>query len=621
MAQLNLLKSKRFYPLFWTQFFGAFNDNFLKNALVIMVTYRSATVLGMPHTEIVALAGGLFILPFFLFSAVAGQLADKFEKTKLIRYIKGAEILIMFLATYGLFSEKFGFLLFVLFLMGLHSTFFGPIKFSILPQHLQSQEMVAGNALVEAGTFLAILLGTIGGGVLIQTASGPAFVSISLIAIAISGFVICLYIPKAPPVDPGLKVEFDPIRPTYRIVQTTRETRSVFLSILGISWFWFFGGVMLSIFPSLCKDVLGANGNVVTLFLAMFSIGIATGSMLCERLSRRRLELGLVPLGSIGVSLFTALLGWISIDFPRTENLATATEILSKPRGLLILVILFLLSMFSGFFTVPLYTMMQEHSPAKLRSRIVAGGNVMNAIFMVASTIMLIGLYRLNISIPHIIILMAILNAVVASYIFNLLPEFLFRFLAWGLAQMIYRLRVTGEENIPQQGPALLICNHITFVDWLILSAGVGRPIRFVMDHGFFKGFFLKRLMKRAKVIPIAPAKEDPYVLESAFAQVAQSLNDGHLVCIFPEGRITSTGDMNPFKPGVLRALQTTPVPVIPMALNGLWGSLFSRKDKSLIQKRPRKFWAHIELRIGQPIPATSATVEKMRAAVESLRD
>jgi 1-acyl-sn-glycerol-3-phosphate acyltransferase len=264
---------------------------------------------------------------------------------------------------------------------------------------------------------------------------------------------------------------------------------------------------------------------------------------------------------------------------------------------------------------------MQEFSPPKIRSRIVAGGNVMNALFMVASSLLLILLYRLGVSIPYIIMLMALLNALVAAYIYTLLPEFLFRFMSWGLAHLIYRLKVRGEENIPHEGAALLICNHVSFIDWLILSAGVGRPIRFVMDHSFFKGFFIKRFMKRAGVIPIAPAKEDPYVLEAAFKQVAQSLNDGHLVCIFPEGKITGSGEMNPFKPGVLRALETTPVPVIPMSLNGMWGSLFSRKDKGLLNKRPRKFWAHIELRIGTPIPAPGVKLEQMRAAVEALKD
>lgn len=416
-------------PLFWTQFLGAFNDNFLKNALVMLVTFRTATVLGMPYTEIVALAGGLFILPFLLFSALAGQLADKYEKTTIIRYVKGAEILIMFLATYGLLTEQFAFSLGVLFLMGLHSTFFGPIKYSILPQHLHAKEMLAGNALVEAGTFLAILLGTIGGSVLILFESGPLIVSMGLNAMAVIGFVTCLWIPRAPSVDSTIRIELNPIGPSWRMIGFARQNRSVMTSILGISWFWFFGACMLSVFPALCKDVLNATENVPPLFLAMFSLGIGAGSMLCERLSRHRLELGLIIVGAVGVSIFTVGLYWLSADYGLNTEPQTISSFLSPGRGLVILIDLFLLSVFGGIFTVPLYTLVQTRSAPQQRSRIVAANNIINALFMVVASLLLIVLFRIDLTIPEIILVIGVMNAFAAAALCYLHPEFLHSFI------------------------------------------------------------------------------------------------------------------------------------------------------------------------------------------------
>jgi 1-acyl-sn-glycerol-3-phosphate acyltransferase len=621
MAETSALKSRKFIPLFWTQFFGAFNDNFLKNALVILVTYRSVTVLGLPPTEIVILAGGIFILPFFLFSTLAGQIADKFEKGKVIRWIKAAEIGIMALAAYGLISEHFIFCLIVLFLMGLHSTFFGPIKYSILPQHLGPNEMVAGNARIEAGTFLAILLGTISGGLLIALPAGTTIVSIGLIAVAIIGFATSWLVPEAPAIDSNLKIRFNPIRPTLEMFGFARQSRSVFLSILGISWFWLFGAAILSLFPPLVKDVLSGDEGVVTLFLAMFSIGIAVGSFLCEKFSKHRLELGLVPLGSIGISVFGILLWhFCAGGIPHVGTaLLGPRELISTHQGVLILADLFLLSVFSGFFIVPLYTLMQERSAAKHRSRVIAANNILNALFMVVSSGILIVLHRLGLSIPQIILALAVGNAFVAVYIYFLLPEFLLRFLAWILANVIYRVRTVGHSSIPEKGAAVLVANHVSFVDWLILLAAVRRPVRFVMDHSFFRGLILKHLMTEAKVIPIASAKENQEILDQAFERIAEELESGELVCIFPEGIITFDGEMGPFRPGILKIIGRTPVPVIPVALNNLWGSFFSRKDLKILKKRPRKFWHKITVRIGKPVLAAAVTLELLEKQVAEL--
>ena len=618
MGQFELLKRNKFAALFWTQFLGAFNDNFLKNALVILVTYKVTSLLGIPSSELVVASGGIFILPFFLFSATAGQLADKYEKTKIIRIIKLAEIGIMLLSAIGLLIPCYEILLLTLFLMGLHSTFFGPVKYSILPQHLNESELVGGNAIIEAGTFLAILLGTIGGGVLISVGNGGAYlVSGGLVLVAVLGYFASRFIPLAPATDVNIKVEWNPITPTWKIIRLTRKNHPVFLSILGISWFWFFGAAMLSLFPHYCKDTLKASEGVVTLFLAIFSIGIAIGSLLCERLSRKRLELGLVPIGSIGITLATLDLFFIGVpDFGKELNVS---EFLQTSVGMHIAITLLALSVLSGFFIVPLYTMVQERSDPAFRSRIIAANNIVNAFFMVAASCTLLLLVSLGLNVPQLFLCLAVMNGIVAFYIYTLLPEFLFRFIAWILANTIYHLKVRGDEHLPKEGPALIISNHISFVDWLIIASAVKRPVRFVMDYRFAGNWMMKRFMKRAKVILIATSKEDPSILQSAFDQISKELEEGELVCIFPEGKITRDGRMSIFKPGMEKILQRNPVPVIPMAILGMWGSLFSRERGRALWKIPKRFLSRIELRIAAPVPAEQATAVAMKDAVAQL--
>ncbi len=603
MAQSRLLASRKFLPLFATQFLGAFNDNFFKNALIILVTFKAESVFGIPATQMVAAAGGVFILPFFLFSAQSGQLADKYEKTIIIKWVKGAEIAIMGLAAAGFIFHQFELLIAVLFLMGTHSAVFGPIKYSILPQHLAENDLVGGNALVEAGTFLAILLGTIAGGILVLVEpAGTTYVGAGLVVTAVLGFVACLGIPTAPPVAPDLRVRWNPLTPTWETIRFAQRTRSVFLSILGISWFWFVGGFLLSLFPAYVKEFLHADSSTVTIFLALFSIGIALGSLFCEKLSRRHLELGLVPLGSIGMSVFALDLYFIG---------AAPVE--------RICVDLFLFAIFGGFYIVPLYTLVQTRSEKSHASRIIAANNVVNAIFMVAASAMLVLFLRWNLTAPEMFLALAILNAVVAIYIYTVVPEFLLRFFAWMLANVLYRLKITGADHIPKNGPAILICNHQSFVDWLVLAAGIGRPARFIMDHSFAKGPLMKFLVRQAKIIPIASAKVNPELKEEAFRRAAFELRDNELVCIFPEGRITSDGEIAPFRPGIDRMIRETPVPVIPMALSNLWGSIFSRKDGPALHKRPRRFWSRIVLRIGAPIPPENASLNRLQEEVMRL--
>jgi 1-acyl-sn-glycerol-3-phosphate acyltransferase len=620
MSQSRLLSQRKFAPIFWTQFLGAFNDNLMKNALVIMIAYKGIVLWGLGKNEVVAAAGGLFILPFFLFSALAGQMADKWDKASITRALKLLEIVIMALAVLGFLTDQFGFLMLVLFLMGAQSAFFGPIKYSILPQHLRPDELVGGNALVEAGTFVAILLGTIAGGELIRKGNGPLVVSAMLMLFAVGGYIASRYIPRAPAASPNVKLDWNPVTPTFKMMGFAKEVRSVWLSILGISWFWLFGAVMLSLFPIIATDIVNADERLVTMFLTTFSVGIALGSLLCEKLSRQRLELGLVPLGSIGITLFAGLLAFLLRGLSPGPEAVGSFSFLLTVRGALILIDLFLLSVFSGFLIVPLYTMMQERSAVESRSRVIAANNVINALFMVIAALLLGMALRFGMSIPAIILALAVFNGIVAVYIYTLLPEFLLRFMIWVVTRIMYRVDVHGANHVPKEGPAILVCNHVSFVDWMIIGGTVKRPVRFVMDHSFFRGWLVKRILTRGKVIPIASAKEDPARLEEAFRRISEELNDGELVCIFPEGRITKDGKLNEFRPGVLKMLGTNPVPVIPMGLSGLWGSFFSRQGGHAMQKLPRRFRAPLTLKIGAPLSPEGLKLEEIQAAVVALR-
>ncbi|MCB1911983.1 MAG: MFS transporter [Rhodocyclaceae bacterium] len=624
-SQFTLLEQRRFLPFFLTQFAGAFNDNFYKNALVVLMTFQAAQFTTLAPGVLVNLAAGLFILPFFLFSATSGQLADKYEKSRLIRFTKLLEIGIMVLAAVAFALKSLPLMLSTLFLMGTQSSIFGPVKYAILPQHLKEDEIVGGNALVESGTFVSILLGTIAGGLTIALPGGSGWVSGGAIVIAMLGYVASRGIPEAPAADPGLKVDWNPITETWRNIGETRGNRTVFLSILGISWFWFYGAMFLSQFPGYAREVLGGDEHAVTLLLAVFSVGIGIGSLLCEKLSGRHVEIGLVPFGSIGLTLFGLDLWWAS---PATVAATAASAaplsigaLLSEPASWRVLFDLVMIGVFGGFFIVPLYALIQTRSEPARRSRIIAGNNILNAAFMVVAAGLGAGLLAAGASIPQLILVTALLNAGVAIYIYTLVPEFLLRFIVWLLVHTVYRLKVVGDENIPEEGPAVIVANHVSFADALIIMAGSRRPIRFVMDHHIFRWPILSFVFRNSRAIPIAPAKEDPAMMERAFDEVAAALEAGELVGLFPEGRITDNGELYPFRPGIRRIVERTPAPVVPMALRGLWGSTFSRKDGPALSRPLRRgIFNRVELVSAPPLPPAEATPERLQGIVAGLR-
>ncbi|AOI92124.1 MFS transporter [Burkholderia pseudomultivorans] len=621
-SQFDLLRERRFAPFFTTQFLGALNDNVFKIGFTSLVTYHTARFSGVDAKTAAFLISAIFILPFVLFSATSGQIADKYDKATLTRFVKTFEIVLMLVGAAGFVTHSAVLLYLCTFMMGMHSTLFGPVKYSYLPQHLAEQELVGGNGLVEMGTFIAILIGTIIGGAAAGIeGSGERVLAVSVVLIALAGRLVAQRVPATPAPQPDLVINWNPFSETWRNLALARQNRTVFLSLLGISWLWFVGATFLTSFFNFAKDVLSASPDVVTVLLATFSVGIGLGSLLCERLSQRRVEIGLVPLGSIGISVFAIELYFASRALPSPGHLLSVGEFLAGARHWRILVDLFLLAMFGGFYSVPLYALIQSRSAPTHRARIIAANNILNALFMILSALMAMGLTKAGVGIPGLFLVTALLNVVVAAYIYLLVPEFLLRFVAWVLVHTFYRIRLVHAERIPEEGAAVLVCNHVSYVDALVLAAASPRPIRFVMDHRIFKTRFASWVFRHAKAIPIAPRHEDPAMLARAYDACEAALKDGELVCIFPEGKLTRTGDINTFHHGITEILRRTPVPVIPMALRGLWGSVFSRHAQAKLP-RPvtRGVMSRLTLAVGEPIPSTLATPEALQAAVSELR-
>jgi 1-acyl-sn-glycerol-3-phosphate acyltransferase len=619
-TQSGLLGARRFAPLFVTQFLGALNDNVLKNAMVVLLTFQAASWTTIKPELLANLAAGIFILPFFLFSATAGQLADKYDKSRLAQLVKLLEIGIVIIAGIGLALHSIALLFVSLFLLGLHSTLFGPVKYAILPQHLKSEELVGGNALIEAGTFIAILVGTLLGGLLAGSGAGTEWITGAGLAIAVAGYIASRSIPAAAPPAPNLVISANPLTETWRNINFARENQTVFLSIMGISWFWLFGAMFLAQFPAYTKNILGGSETAVTLLLAIFTFGIGVGSLLCEKLSAKRVELGLVPLGSIGMTIFALDLAFASPAAPSPLPLG-ALALLEFGATWRVLADLVLLGIFGGLFIVPLYALVQQRSNPEHGARIIAANNIMNALFMVVGALCAAGMLAAGLTIPMLFAVAAICNAAVALFIYGLVPEFLLRFIIWILVHSVYRLRVQELDQVPEEGPAVIVCNHVSFVDAMMIMAACRRPIRFVMDHNIFRWPVLKFVFRTSKAIPIASAREDPAMMERAFDEVGKALDAGDLVGIFPEGKITADGNINPFRPGITRILQRNPVPVVPMALRGLWGSFFSRKDGPAMTRPFRRgIFSRIELVMAAAVPAAEASPERLQLEVTSLR-
>lgn len=621
-SQFALLKQRRFLPFFVTQCFGAFNDNVYRQAIIGLLFYLGVTA--EERTLYTNLAPALFILPYFLFSATAGQIAEKLEKSKLIRITTTMEIVIMSLAAIGFLTQNMIVLLVALFCTGLQSTLFGPVKYSILPSVLKPEELTGGNGLVEMGTSISILVGMIFGGLIFKLAGdqGPVVAATAIVVLAVSGNLVSRAIPRAEAGAPDLKINWNPIPESLAVLRLAKKQVAVRNSILGVSWFWFVGTVLTSQLPTYAEVNLGGAETLYIFALALFSIGTGVGSLLCEKLSARTVEIGLVPLGAFGIS---ALL--LDLYFARSGAASLSglevMQFVRAPGSIRIIVDLVGIGLFTGFFVVPLFALIQSRTPREELSRVIAGMNIQNAAFIVLAAVLCIVLQRfLGWTIPQVFLALAIANAVVAIYIFTLVPEFLMRFLSWVLVRGLYKLRLHGiEKNVPDEGAALLVCNHVSYMDALILSASVPRPVRWVMYYKIFNIPVMSWIFRTAKAIPIAGARENPQLMQRAFDEIDAALADGQLVGIFPEGALTRDGEIAPFKSGLEKVLEKRPVPVVPMALKGMWTSMWSHRDGRMARMRvPRRFRARIEVVAGETVDGNGATAEQLEARVRELR-
>ncbi|MCU1723045.1 MFS transporter [Pseudomonas sp. 5P_5.1_Bac1] len=616
-SQFALLKKRRFLPFFITQSLGAFNDNLYKQSLILAILYKLS--IGGDGSMLVNLCALLFILPFFLFSALAGQFGEKYTKDALIRAIKLAEVVIMSIGAVGFLYNQLWLMLLALFAMGTHSALFGPVKYSILPQALREEELVGGNGLVEMGTFLAILAGTIAAGVMMSSSTYAPVVASGIVGTAVLGYLASRAIPRAAAASPELKLQWNIVAQTGATLRMgLRQTPAVSRSIVGNSWFWFVGAIYLTQIPAYAQVWMHGDETVVTLILTLFSVGIALGSLLCERLSGRKVEIGLVPFGSFGLTLFGLLWWWHSGDIPAGIAPYDWLALLGMAKAWWILLSIVGLGVFGGFYIVPLYALIQARTPEDQRARVIAANNILNALFMVVSavvTMVLLGVAGLEI--PELFLVVSLLNIAVNAYIFSIVPEFSMRFMIWLLSHSMYRVKHRDLEQIPDEGAALLVCNHVSFVDALLIAGAVRRPMRFVMYYKIYNLPVLNFIFRTAGAIPIAGRSEDLATYERAFERIAAYLEDGELVCIFPEGKLTGDGEIDEFKGGMKLILQRTPVPVIPLALQGLWGSFFSRDPgKGFF----RRFWSRVTLVAGPAVAGEQAEPALLRERVRALR-
>jgi len=619
MKQFGLMVNRRFGPFFAVQALGAFNDNIFRNALATLIVYGIGVEAGWDASGLVNLAALLFILPYFLFSAVFGQLADRFEKSAMIRLVKLFELAICLFAGVALYLGDLFLLMSVVFLLGFQSTLFGPIKYSIIPQLLDKHELTGGNGLVAAGTYVAILGGTILGPIVAGVPlDWPWLVLAATLVVAAAGYLAALGVPEVDVGDSALKLNLNPVTASWTNLKLLGRERNLLHSVLGVSWFWFYGTVFLVQIPAWTQGVIGGNEATLSGLLALFIVGISTGALLCEKLSRGGVEIGLVPIGAVGMTAFGLDLMLASPAVP-LDN-AGLGEFLAMPGAWRIISDLLAIGMSGGLFIVPLYALIQSQAENAERARVIAGMNILNAFFMVlASALAIVLLSVLDFSIPQLFGIVAVVNLLVTVYVFTLVPAFVLRLLMWVLSRLVYRVHLSGHSTgqLPETGPALVVCNHLSYMDPLIVGGTLPRPIRFVMTHRIYNIRGLKWLFRLAGAIPVAPAKVDPECLRRAFDSVDAALASGELVGLFPEGGLTPDGEVQAFRSGITEILQRRPVPVVPMALEGLWGSVFSRAPGRW-RRRERGFFSHVQLKSLEPVPAGEAEREKLENAVRS---
>ncbi len=590
---LSLITSdRRFWPLFWTQFLGAANDNLFKNALVILITYKNVELMGLDAKTLVAAAGAIFILPYVTFSATAGQIADHYDKSLVVKATKFTELLIMIVASIGFISENYILLLFTLFLMGAQSAFFSPVKFGSLPEILKKEEITLGNAFIGAGTFVAILVGTILGGLSAANENALHLTSIGIIAAAVVGILTAFKQRKIGVEHSAVKINYTFVKPTFQILSASMKEKKVFHAIMGISWFWFFGACILSLLPEICKTIFMGNQLVGTMLLATFTIGMGTGAFLCNKLSGMRVEVGMVPLAAIGMTIFLLDLYYVTSTWKSSfTTLVGPIEFLQSPGAIRAIIDLFIVTTFGGMYIIPQQAYLQTNAKPEFLARMIAANNIWNAIFMVGAGIMLMVLHGIPFTLPQILALLAVFNLIYAFVCYFFYVKYMWRFIAWVLSKLFYKLDFDGEENIPKEGALIVAANHVSFVDWLFIMAVSPRPVHWVIDNMYYDKFFFRTIFRHAGLIPIATRKESSDVMKNAFEKIHGQLEAQDCVGIFPEGYVTRDGKTGRFQPGIKKIVDHTQAKVVPIVINGAWGSYFTHdgglfKGASLFNRR-----------------------------------
>jgi acyl-[acyl-carrier-protein]-phospholipid O-acyltransferase/long-chain-fatty-acid--[acyl-carrier-protein] ligase len=565
---MSLITSRRLGPLCLTQTCGAFNDNLVKNAMIVLAMFK----LGAGGAGLAALAGALFIAPYALLSATAGQLADRFDKSRLIQITKAAEVLLTAAAAWAFIAGSVPGLLGILFGLGVQATMFGPLKYGILPDHLRDDELVAGNGLIEASTFLAILAGTVAGGALALLDSGPAIVGAAGVGVSLIGLAAAFGVPKAPAADRSLRIGWNILRETISVTRQAAGNRPVWLSILGLSWFWAIGATLLSEFPSVARDSLGADGHVVTLLLTMFAVGIGAGSMLCARLLHGEVSAKFVPFAAFGITLFTWDFGSAVIG---ARGLTTVAAILDAPTGWRMLADLLLLAVCGGLYSVPLYAIVQEQSEPSHRARTIAANNIVNAILMVLGAGFVAGFSAAGIAAPRVLQVAAVANFAVALWIVRLLPQTVFRALFQWYFRLFHETRIEGLQNLDTAGDrSILVINHLSFLDGCLVAAFLPGDIVFAIDTEQARRFwFLKYILDIFPVDPTNPM---------AIRAMVKAVQGGRRLAIFPEGRITLTGALMKIYDGPGLIADKAGAAIVPVCLDGLQFHKTSRMQGKL---------------------------------------
>jgi acyl-[acyl-carrier-protein]-phospholipid O-acyltransferase / long-chain-fatty-acid--[acyl-carrier-protein] ligase len=606
---VELLRSKRFGPLFWTQFLGGFNDNFFKQAMGLLIAYRLGAATGLGAATLTALAGATFVAPFILFSALAGRLADTLDKAMLARRLKVAEIALMVLGAGALITGSLYGLFAVLFLLGCQATLFGPVKYSLLPAHLRDDELVLGNALIEGATFIAILAGSILGGLLIGVEAGLAAVSGGLIVLAALGYWTARLIPPAPPMVAGQPLAFNILGDTVQLLREAHANRPVWLSILGVSWFWTFGATLLALVPALARDVFGGAESTASFFLGVFSVGIAAGSLLCARRLNGEITPRPVPFAAFAMTVILFAFASAVAAFPAPAELGRGLlDVMASPGALATSGLLFALSAAAGFYAVPLYAIIQHESPEGAKARMIGANNVVNALMMVAGALVAGALSSgLGLGVASIAAVLAALNLVAVAIMLRLLSRVVLKALVRMILGSLFRIEVRGAENFGKAGAhRIVVANHQSFLDGMVLAAYMpGDPV-FAVNTEIAKRWWARPLLQLVDFAPIDPT--NPMALKSLVREVEK----GRPLVIFPEGRLTVTGSLMKVYDGPGLVADKAEADVIPVRLDGLQHTLFTRlKGRTARHLFPKVVMTVLEPRRLQVDPALRGRVRR----------